>query len=122
VTEILNSVRYLNAFSNDGVTYSATSSQAPLRDYFDSIYYVNFNFTSSATVSLLIDGLTASQIFKLENNLLNNVGNLDLIPGVQYQLIYNGNSFQTTLPSSTTTTIGPAEDGSYTDGLYPQHR
>jgi hypothetical protein len=118
VTEILNSVRYLNAFSNDGVTYSATSSQAPLRDYFDSIYYVNFNFTSSATVSLLIDGLTASQIFKLENNLLNNVGNLDLIPGVQYQLIYNGNSFQTTLPSSTTTTIGPAEDGSYTDGLY----
>jgi hypothetical protein len=88
VTEILNSVRYLNAFSNDGVTYSATSSQAPLRDYFDSIYYVNFNFTSSATVSLLIDGLTASQIFKLENNLLNNVGNLDLIPGVQYQLIY----------------------------------
>ncbi len=118
VTEIQNGVRYLNAFSIDGVTYSATSSQAPLRDFYDSVYYVNFNFTSSATASLIIDGLTASPIFKLENNSLNSVVANDLLPNIQYQLIWNGTGFQTTLPSSSTTTIGPAEDGDYTDGLY----
>lgn len=118
VTEVLNSVRYLNAISNDGITYSATSSTSPLRDFYDSVYYVNFNFTSSGTVSLIIDGLTASEIFKLENNTLNNVYTNDIVPNIQYQLIWNGNAFQTTLPSSSTTTIGPAEDGDYTDGLF----
>lgn len=118
VTEIQNSVRYLNAISLDGVTYSATSSQAPLRDFYDSIYYVNFSFTSSGTASLIIDGLTASPIFKLENNVLNSVVGNDLIPNIQYQLIWNGTGFQTVLPSSSTTTIGPAEDGDYTDGLF----
>jgi hypothetical protein len=118
VREILNSVRYLNADTIDGLSYSATSSQSPLRDYYDSIYYVNFSSTSSGTVSLVIDGLTSSTIYKLENNLLNTVGLNDLIPGIQYQLIYNGSGFQTSLPSSSTTTIGPAEDGDYTDGLF----
>jgi hypothetical protein len=118
VTEIQNGVRYLSANSLDGITYSATSSQALLRDYFDSVYYVNFSVTSSGTVSLIIDGLTASFIYKLENNVLNQVSSNDLLPGIQYQLIYNGTGFQTTLPSSSTTTIGPAEDGNYTDGLF----
>ena len=118
VTEIQNSVRYLNANSVDGITYSATSSQAPLRDFYDSVYYVTFNPTSSGTVSLIIDGLTASQIFKLENNSLNLVSSTDLLPGIQYQLVWNGTGFQTTLPQSSTTTIGPAEDGNYTDGLF----
>ena len=118
VTEILNGVRYLNAISADGITYSATSSQAPLNNFYDSVYYVNFSVTSSGTVSLIIDGLTASQILKLENNSLNTVVSNDLIPGISYQLIWNGTSFQTTLPSSSTTTIGPAEDGDYTDGVF----
>jgi hypothetical protein len=118
VTEILNSVRYLDAVSVDGITYSATSSQALLRDFYDSVYYINFNPTSSGTVSLIIDGLTASQIYKLENNSLSLVSSNDLRPGIQYQLIWNGTSFQTTLPSSSTTTIGTAEDSDYTDGLF----
>lgn len=118
VTEVLNSVRYLNAFSVDGITYSATSSVSPVTNLYESVYYVNFNATSSGTASLIIDGLTASQIFKLENNLLNNAITNDLIPNIQYQLIWNGTSFQTTLPSSSTTTIGPAEDGNYTDGVF----
>lgn len=118
ITEILNGVRYLNANSGDGITYSATSSQALVRNLYDSVYYVNFNATSSGTVSLIVDGLTASPIYKLENNTLNLVSTNDLLPGIQYQLIWNGTGFQTTLPSSTTTTIGVAEDGNYTDGLF----
>lgn len=118
LTEVLSSVRYLNANSIDGLTYSATSSIAPLRDFYDSVYYVNFNMTSSGTVSLVIDGLTSSSIFKLENNTLSNIIGNDLFPGIQYQLVWNGSGYQTELPSSTTTTIGPAEDSDYTDGLY----
>jgi hypothetical protein len=117
-TETLNSVRYLSALSIDGITYSATSSQSPLSNYYESVYYVTFNPTSSGTASISIDGLTASLIYKLENNTLSEVGTNDLLPNISYQLIFNGVGFQTTLPSSTTTTIGPAEDGDYTDGLY----
>jgi hypothetical protein len=116
--EIQNGVRYLNATSPDGITYSSISIQSPLRDYSDSIYYVNFAVTSSGTVSLSIDGLSFSYIYKVENNNLNGVTSNDIVPGIQYQLIWNGISFQTTLPSSSTTTIGPAEDGDYTDGLF----
>ena len=118
ITEVLNSVRYLNAASVDGLTYSATSSVSPLRDFYDSVYYVNFNMTSSGTVSLVIDGLTSSLVYKLENNTLNNIISNELFPNIQYQLIWNGTGYQTTLPSSSTTTIGPAEDTDYTDGLY----
>lgn len=118
VTEVLNSVRYLDATSIDGLTYSAISTHAPVNNLYDSIYYVNFGVTSSGTVSLSIDGLTASSVLKLENNVLNNVVGNDLIPGIRYQLIWNGTGFQTTLPSSSTTTIGPAEDGNYTDGVF----
>lgn len=118
VKEYLNQVRYLTAYSIDGMSYSATSSQTPLTSYSDSVYYVNFNMTSSGTVSLNIDSIGLVDIKKLENNTLSFIGTNEIIPNVQYQLLYNSGIFQTVLPASTTTTIGPAEDGDYTDGLF----
>ena len=118
VKEYLNQVRYLTAYSIDGMSYSATSSQTPLTSYSDSVYYVNFNMTSSGTVSLNIDSIGLVDIKKLENNTLSFISTNEIIPNVQYQLLYNSGIFQTVLPTSTTTTIGPAEDGDYTDGLF----
>lgn len=118
VKEYLNQVRYLTAYSLNGMSYSATSSQSPIINYSDAIFYVNFNMTSSGTVSLDIDSVSFVDVKKLQNNSLSYIGANEIIPGIQYQLIYNSGSFQTTLPSSTTTTIGAAEDGDYTDGLY----
>ena len=118
VKEYLNQIRYLTAISSDGMTYSASSSQTPLTSYSDSVYYVTFNMTSSGTVSLQIDSLGFIDIKKLQNNTLNFLQPNDIIPNVQYQLLYNSGILQTVLPSSSTTTIGTPEDGSYTDGLF----
>lgn len=117
--EYLNQVRYLVATSSNGLSYSATSiSQTPLDTYSYSVYYVTFGSTSSGTVSLAIDGLNGLEVKKLLNNTTNTLTSGDLVPNLQYQLIYNSGIFQTTLPDSTTTTIGAAEDGDYTDGIY----
>ena len=118
VKEYLNQVRYLNAYSIDGMSYSATSSQTPLTNYSDSVYYVNFNMTSSGTVSINIDSVGLINVNKLENNTLSSISANEIVPGIQYQLLYNSVVFQTVLPSSSTTTIGAAEDGDYTDGVF----
>jgi hypothetical protein len=118
VKEFLNQVRYLSATSSTGLTYSATSLQTPLTDYSNSIYYVSFNMTSSGTVSLSIDSLPFIDVKQLGNNVISSIGSGEIIPGIQYQLIYNSGNLQTVLPSSSTTTIGQAEDGNYTDGFF----
>ncbi|NBP57663.1 DUF2793 domain-containing protein, partial [bacterium] len=119
VKEYLNQVRYLTATSSNGLSYSSVSiGQNNIDTYSYSVYYVSFGITSSGTVSLSIDSLPHIEIKKLQNNILNSCVSGDLVPNLQYQLIYNNGVFQTVLPQSLTTTIGPAEDGDYTDGLF----
>jgi hypothetical protein len=116
--EYLNQIRYVNADSVDGMSFSATSSQTPIDLYENNIFYVEFSMTSSGTSSISVDSLNHIEIKKLENNNLNSLTSNDIVPNIVYQLIYNNGVLQTVLPSSSTTTIGPAEDGDYTDGLY----
>lgn len=119
VEEYLNQVRYISATSANGLSYSAVSSgQNSVDIYSYSVYYVSFGSTNSGTVSLSIDGLPYIEVKKLLNNTLSTVSAGDIVPNLEYQLIYNSGNFQTTLPNASTTTIGAAEDGDYTDGLY----
>ena len=117
--EYLNQVRYVSATSNDGLNYYYTSiTNTPIDALSYSVYYTNFSMTNSGTSSLTIDG---SQIYikKLSGNSLLQMSAGDLVPGVEYQLIYNNGVLQTFITSNTTI-IGPSPeiDGSYTNGLY----
>lgn len=120
VREYLNQVRYLSLNSNDGLTYSALSiSQNPIDTYSFSVYYCNFNMTSSGTVSISIDNLPLLEVKKLQNNSFSSLVSGDIVPNINYQLVLNDSGFfQTVLPNTTTTTIGVAESGGYTDGLF----
>jgi hypothetical protein len=118
VKEFFNEIRYLNAISTNGLTYSATSVQTPITSLSQSIYYVTFNMTSSGTVSLDIDGLGYVNLKKLENNTTNFLTTDEILPNFQYQLVYNSGFLQTVLPNSSVTNIGLPEDGVYSDGFF----
>ena len=119
VKEFVNQVRYLNLIG-DGMFFGASSSlQNSIDSYSQSVFYCNFNTTSTGTVSVSIDNLSYIEVKKLQNNVFSSIVAGEIVPNINYQLIVNdGGFFQTVLPSSTTTTIGSAEDGNYTDGLF----
>lgn len=120
--EVQNTVRYIDVSSVDNVNYTFTTTTIePLDVYSYSVYYVNFGSTNSGTpVTLNIDSLGPIEIKKFSNGSLVSLIANDLVPGIQYQVLWNSYSsvFQTSPPAQTVTTIGPAEDASYSDGLY----
>jgi hypothetical protein len=118
VKEYLNQVRYINPTSLDGLTYSYTTiGQTPVDSYSFSQYESVFSMTNSGTVSLSIDGLEYVEVKKLSSNQLVTLSASDIVPNVNYTLVYNNGIFQANI-QSTTGIIGPAEDGDYSDGLY----
>jgi hypothetical protein len=134
--EFVNSVRYLQATSPNDLDYVVLSASAsagtgdldwknsnivPVDSYSYSVYYITFGSTNSGTTTLQIDNLSTTSVKKFENGVLVDLASGDLIPGISYQVLWNSvsNVFQTSPPAQTVTTIGPAPDGSYTDGLYP---
>ena len=118
VKEYLNQIRYIYPTSVDGLTYSYTTvGQTPLDAYSFSQYESVFSMTNSGTVSLSIDGLEYVEVKKLSSNQLVTLSPNDIVPNVNYTLVYNNGIFQANI-QSTTGVIGPAEDGDYTDGLY----
>jgi hypothetical protein len=116
--EYLNQVRFIQPTSTNGLTYSFINTiQTPLGNYQNTILYATFGMTNSGTSSLQIDGLPSIEIKKVSNNNLIGLVSGDIVTNMEYQLIYNGTYFQTTLPTDTNV-IGSAEDGTYLDGLY----
>ena len=118
--EYLNQIRYVSSSSINGLSYSGTSSlsnQIKAISYDSCIFYATFSSINSGTVSINIDTIGDIEIKKLINNSFYSLSSGDLVTDITYQLIYNSGFLQTTLPSSSTTTIGSAED-SYIDGLY----
>lgn len=118
VKEYLNQIRYIFPTSMDGLTYSHTTlEQTPLDVYSFSQYESVFGVTNSGTVSLSIDGLGYVYVKKVSSGQLIDLSAGDIVPNVNYTLVYNNGVFQANI-QSTTGVIGPAEDGDYTDGLY----
>ena len=117
--EYLNQVRYIGPTSSDGLSYTYNNVvTTPLDSWSYSIYYANFSMTNSGTVSLVVDGLSQIPVRKLSGSTLLDLSAGDVVPGLEYQLIYNSGVLQTFIPSNTTV-IGPAPgDGIYDGGLY----
>ena len=117
-----NTVRYIYPTSNNGLTFSyTTTDQTPLTGYTYSVFYANFGTSNAGTVSLSIDGNFYAPIKKVSSNALTDLSSGDFGSGVEYQLTYDNGVFQIFLSSASQGgTIGPAEpsDGTYTDGLF----
>lgn len=127
--ELLNTVRYFEATSNDGLYYEMITGSASgqyqinidtLDSYSYSVMYVNFGATNTGPVTVKVDSLPTTGLKKFSNGSLVDLALNDLLPGIEYQVIWNSTSnvLQTSPPAETVTKIGPAEDGDYTDGLY----
>lgn len=120
--EYLTQIRYIQPQSVDGSIYTFTSStdMVALDAYSYSIYLANFGYTSSGASTLQIDGLGYFPMKKVSaNNKLDIVAE-DLIPGIQYHLSWNTDGFLVHGfgGGASAGVIGPAEDGTYSDGLF----
>ena len=111
-------VRYINTTSSNGFDYVG-STEPPIDSYLtDIVYLTTFNIgNTGSSASLNINGLGDTLIKKPGVSGLVDVYIGDLIPSIVYTVSYDGTYFQINIPS-TGTTIGPAEDGSYVDGLF----
>jgi hypothetical protein len=119
--EYVSQIRYIQPVTNNGTTYSFTSSTTtPLDTYSQSIYYANFGTTNSGGCELQIDGLGFYPIKKVSANAQLDLVSEDLIPGIQYQLSWNGGIFQLYGfgGGASAGVIGDAEDSDYNDGLF----
>jgi len=119
IKELVSQVRFVNAISSTGVTYSASPSPTFSSYNTEMLYLTTFGMTNSASASVNINGLGYIPIKKVSNGLVDVTGG-DLLPGVVYNMSYDGSRFQVNIPVSATSigVIGPAEDGTYTDGLF----
>jgi len=116
-----NILRYINPTSNDGKTFSFTTSDGtkPLLGYTYTVFLSSFGTANSGTASLSIDGNSYYPIKKVVNNSLTDLDANDFNAGPQYLITYSSNTFQIFLPSGGGGgTIGEAEDNNYGDGLY----
>jgi hypothetical protein len=121
--ELQNTVRYIYPTSNNGLTfsYTTTTGQTPLMGYTYCVFFASFGTSNSGTVSLSIDGNFYAPIKKVSSNTLTDLTSGDFGADVEYQLTYDNGVFQIFLSSASQGgTIGPAEpgDGDYTDGLF----
>ena len=118
--EYQNTIRYIYPTSNNGLTFSYTSTgQHPLTGYTYCVFVASFATSNSGTMSLSIDGNAYTPIKKLSSNALTDLESGDLGANVQYQLTYDAGNFQVFLGGAGSGgTIGPAEDNDYGDGLY----
>lgn len=118
--ELLNTVRYIYPTSNNGLTFSfTTTEQSKITGYTYCLFLANFATSNSGSASLSIDGATYAPIKKVSSGILTDLSSGDFAAGVEYHMSYDQGVFQILLPSSGQGgTIGPAEDDDYTDGLY----
>jgi hypothetical protein len=120
VKEMVSQVRFIVANSINGITYSAFPNPTFSLYQTEMVYLTTFGITNSASASLNINGLGYIPIKKLSGIGLVDVSTSDLLPSIVYNMSYDGSNFQISIPVGATSVgvIGPAEDGSYSDGLF----
>jgi hypothetical protein len=94
-------VRYLDATTSNGASYSSTSS--PNFDSYDreSIFIVKFNgINTFGTASLNINGLGNVEIKRPKGNSLSTLDAYDITTNYQYTLTYDGTYFLLQKPSN----------------------
>jgi len=120
--EYLSQIRYIQPTSINGSIYTFTSStdMVALDAYSYSIYLANFGYTSSGSSTLEIDGLGSYPMKKISANSKLDIASEDLIPGIQYHISWNTDGFLVHGfgGGASAGVIGPAEDGTYSDGLF----
>ena len=119
--EYLNQVRYISPTSSNGTTYTFTTTGiTPLDAYSYSVYFANFGATNTGASTLQIDGLDTYSIKKSTGSTLTDLASSDIVPNLRYQLIWNDGNFLINNfgGGASSGVIGPAEDGTYSDGLY----
>jgi hypothetical protein len=94
-------VRYINAATVNGASYSATSS--PYLDAYDTeaLYIVKFGTTNTgASVSLSINSLPQKLVKKTDGVSLTDIISNEISTNYQYLVTYNGTNFELLNPSS----------------------
>ena len=94
-------VRYIDASTTNGASYSATSSPY-LLDYDTEILYI-IKFDSAnigASVSLSINGLPNKLVKKTDGSSLTDIISNEITTSYQYLATYNGSNFELLNPSS----------------------
>lgn len=99
--EKVSQVRYINAVSSGGGSYSATSSPYLLNYETETLYIVKFDNTNiGGSVSLSINGLTPRTVRKTDGVSLTNIISSEITTNYQYLVTYNGSQFELLNPST----------------------
>lgn len=106
-------IRVGNATGTD--TYAVTVAPAIIAYSTDIVYYIKFANSNTGASTLNVSSVGAVAIKKADGAVLVPLDAGDIKTTIIYQLVYDGVQFQITIASNT---IGPAEDGVYTDGLF----
>ena len=116
--EKLNQVKSINATSINGIDYIGTIDP-PIISYEKDIVYLITMATASAgpSASLDLNSIGSQPLKKVGTTGLVDIAATDLQTGIVYSVSWSGTEFQLAIPVSATT-IGAAEDGDYTDGLF----
>lgn len=94
-------VRYIDASTTNGASYSATSSPYLLDYDTEALYIVKFDSTNTgASVSLSINGLPNKLVKKTDGSSLTDIISNEITTSYQYLATYNGSNFELLNPSS----------------------
>ena len=116
--EKLNQVKFIPVSSGNGIDYTGNAVPSIINYESDAVYLISFGTQSAGpSASINLNSIGVSLIKKVGTTGLLDISAGELQTGIIYTLLWNGSDFQVTIPSSTTS-IGPAEDGDYTDGLF----
>ncbi len=99
--EKVSQVRYINATSVGGASYSSISSPYLLDYDTETLYIVKFDTTNiGGSVSLSINGLPHKTVRKTDGVSLTNIISNELTTNYQYLVTYNGIQFELLNPST----------------------
>lgn len=120
--ELVNQVRFISPVSVNGLSFTVTGLTPSFDNYSTEMILLS-NFATASfggTTSININGLGSVNIKKVSSGSLVNIESNDFMPGIIYTLVYDGTFFQSNIqePPTPSVTIGAAEDGDYTDGLF----
>lgn len=118
--ELITQVRFIGASSSNNIVFNANTT--PLINSYstDVLFLAIFATSNSGASSLNVGSLGDVYMKKLSGIGVADLDPNDIVVGFVYSVVYDGTYFQINIQSSAVSVgvIGPAEDGTYTDGLF----